>query len=99
MAPEIMLQMPYGCAVDVWSLGVVLLELVVGKKRLRAVGFLSLMRADEGTAAIERLWHSTPGKLARNAALRDLVFKMLDYNSRTRPTATALLEQHPFVTG
>lgn len=86
MAPEIVTRKEYDQKVDVWSLGVMIIEMIEGEppylkeNPLRALYLI----ATNGTPQVEN-----PDSLSR--ALREFMFACLEVNPADRPTANALL--------
>ncbi|KAJ9075070.1 hypothetical protein DSO57_1000351 [Entomophthora muscae] len=86
MAPEIVTRKEYDQKVDVWSLGVMIIEMIEGEppylkeNPLRALYLI----ATNGTPQVEN-----PDSLSR--ALKEFMFSCLEVNPADRPTASDLL--------
>jgi serine/threonine protein kinase len=97
MAPEVVSQRDYDCKVDIWSLGIMAIEMVEGQppyideEPLKALYLIATI----GTPKLKR-----PENLSSN--LRDFLRKSLEVNIAKRPDSTELLQvfrkitQHPF---
>jgi serine/threonine protein kinase len=91
MAPEIIKQIPYGNKVDIWSLGIMTMEMIEGEppyldeEPLKALYLIAT--------------HGTP-KLANpegvSEELKDFLAVTLEVSPEKRPSATDLLN-HPFI--
>ncbi|ROL50555.1 Serine/threonine-protein kinase PAK 6 [Anabarilius grahami] len=91
MAPEVVSKTPYGTEVDVWSLGIMVVEMVDGEPPYFS---------ETPIAAMKRL-RDEPAPTARNASkispvLRDFLDSMLTCDPVQRANAGDLL-QHPFM--
>ncbi|XP_035380473.1 serine/threonine-protein kinase PAK 6b [Electrophorus electricus] len=91
MAPEVISKIPYGTEVDVWSLGIMVVEMVEGEPPYFS---------DTPVAAMKRL-RDEPAPSVRNTnkispVLRDFLDSMLTRNPMERATASKLLG-HPFL--
>ncbi|XP_053553879.1 serine/threonine-protein kinase PAK 6 [Bombina bombina] len=87
MAPEVIMRSSYGTEVDIWSLGIMVIEMVDGEPPYFS---------DSPVQAMKRLRDSPPPKL-RNShkaspILRDFLERMLVRESSERATAPALLD-------
>ncbi|KAG8560468.1 hypothetical protein GDO81_014995 [Engystomops pustulosus] len=87
MAPEVIMRLSYGTEVDIWSLGIMVIEMVDGEPPYFS---------DSPVQAMKRLRDSPPPKL-RNAhkaspILRDFLDRMLTREATERATAQELLD-------
>lgn len=87
MAPEVIMRLSYGTEVDIWSLGIMVIEMVDGEPPYFS---------DSPVQAMKRLRDSPPPKL-RNShkaspILRDFLDRMLTREAAERATAQELLD-------
>lgn len=91
MAPEVISRQPYGTEVDIWSLGIMIIEMVDGEPPLFDEPPLPAMR---------RIRDMEPPKLKNahkiSSGLQNFLNKMLVRDPSQRATAEELL-QHPFL--
>uniref|UniRef100_A0AAY5EJ75 non-specific serine/threonine protein kinase n=2 Tax=Electrophorus TaxID=8004 RepID=A0AAY5EJ75_ELEEL len=91
MAPEVISKSPYGTEVDVWSMGIMVVEMVDGEPPYFS---------ETPVAAMKRL-RDEPAPTVRNVqqvspVLKDFLDRMLTRDPVERASATDLLE-HPFL--
>ena len=91
MAPEIFNREEYAFSVDIWSLGVLAYELLVG------IGPFQCKNIEELKVA-QRAGVEFPVNTATSDLAKDLVRRMLAYNPANRPSLSDL-QGHPFFTG
>jgi len=89
MPPEMILSIPHGTPADIWSLGICLLELIIGtppnrKSPIRAM----FLAATEGIAI--------PDIEKRSAEFLDFIARCLQIDQTKRATSSELL-RHPFL--
>ncbi|KAG6935669.1 p21 (RAC1) activated kinase 6, partial [Chelydra serpentina] len=91
MAPEVISRAPYTTEVDIWSLGIMVIEMVDGEPPYFS---------DSPVQAMKRLRDSSPPKLKNShktsPVLRDFLERMLTRDPLERATAEELLD-HPFL--
>ncbi|XP_062824259.1 serine/threonine-protein kinase PAK 6 isoform X2 [Anolis carolinensis] len=91
MAPEVISRSPYTTEVDIWSLGIMVIEMVDGEPPYFS---------DSPVQAMKRLRDSPPPKIKNShktsPVLRDFLERMLTRDPLERATAQELLD-HPFL--
>ena len=90
MSPEVISRIPYGTEVDIWSLGIMLVEMVEGEPPYFDEPPLTAMRMIRDIAGPELHYK------AKSAQLRSFLQLLLTRDSVRRPTALELLH-HPFI--
>ncbi|XP_067895810.1 serine/threonine-protein kinase PAK 4-like isoform X1 [Heterodontus francisci] len=91
MAPEVIARLPYGPEVDIWSLGIMVMEMVDGEPPYFS---------DSPVEAMKMLRDNPPPRLKLehkvSPILRDFLGRMLVHDVTERATSTELLA-HPFL--
>ncbi|XP_065111159.1 serine/threonine-protein kinase PAK 6 [Paramisgurnus dabryanus] len=91
MAPEVISKSPYGTEVDVWSLGIMVVEMVDGEPPYFSETPVAAMKRlrDELAPSVRNVHQVSP-------VLKDFLDRMLTRDPLERASATDLLE-HPFL--
>ncbi|XP_070704878.1 serine/threonine-protein kinase PAK 6-like [Pempheris klunzingeri] len=91
MAPEVISKTPYGTEVDVWSLGIMVVEMVDGEPPYFSDTPISAMKKlrDEAAPSVKNIHKVSP-------VLKDFLGCMLTRDTQQRSSAAELLE-HPFL--
>ncbi|XP_030213110.1 serine/threonine-protein kinase PAK 6 [Gadus morhua] len=91
MAPEVISKSPYGTEVDVWSLGIMVVEMVDGEPPYFSETPVAAMKRlrDEHAPTVRNVSQISP-------VLKDFLDRMLTRDPMERASATDLLE-HPFL--
>ncbi|XP_071323422.1 serine/threonine-protein kinase PAK 6-like isoform X2 [Trachinotus anak] len=91
MAPEVISKTPYGTEVDIWSLGIMVVEMVDGEPPYFSDTPITAMKKlrDEAAPSVKNIQRVSP-------VLKDFLGCMLTRNTLQRRSAAALLE-HPFL--
>ncbi|XP_024858775.2 serine/threonine-protein kinase PAK 6-like [Kryptolebias marmoratus] len=91
MAPEVISKMPYGTEVDIWSLGIMVVEMVDGEPPYFNETPISAMKKlrDEPVPSVKNIQRVSP-------VLKDFLSCMLTRDTQQRSSASDLLE-HPFL--
>ncbi|KAM4521994.1 serine/threonine-protein kinase PAK 6-like isoform 1-T2 [Odontesthes bonariensis] len=91
MAPEVISKIPYGTEVDVWSLGIMVVEMVDGEPPYFSDTPIIAMKKlrDEAAPSIKNIQRVSP-------VLKGFLDAMLTCDTERRSSATDLLE-HPFL--
>ncbi|KAM8725296.1 serine/threonine-protein kinase PAK 6-like isoform 2-T2 [Acanthopagrus schlegelii] len=91
MAPEVISKRPYGTEVDVWSLGIMVVEMVDGEPPYFSDTPITAMKKlrDEAAPSVKNLHRVSP-------VLKDFLGCMLTRDTKQRSSASDLLE-HPFL--
>ncbi|KAL6478035.1 hypothetical protein MHYP_G00138700 [Metynnis hypsauchen] len=91
MAPEVISKSPYGTEVDVWSMGIMVVEMVDGEPPYFSETPVAAMKRlrDEPAPTIRNIQQVSP-------VLKDFLDRMLTRDPLERASATDLLE-HPFL--
>ncbi|XP_033181771.1 serine/threonine-protein kinase PAK 6-like isoform X2 [Anabas testudineus] len=91
MAPEVISKTPYGTEVDVWSLGIMVVEMVDGEPPYFSETPIAAMKKlrDEPAPTVKNIQRVSP-------VLKDFLGCMLTRDTLQRSSATDLLE-HPFL--
>ncbi|CAJ1077823.1 serine/threonine-protein kinase PAK 6-like [Xyrichtys novacula] len=91
MAPEVIAKRPYGTEVDIWSLGIMVVEMVDGEPPYFSDTPINAMKKlrDETAPSVKNIHRVSP-------VLKDFLSCMLTRDTQQRSSATDLLE-HPFL--
>uniref|UniRef100_A0A671TW61 non-specific serine/threonine protein kinase n=1 Tax=Sparus aurata TaxID=8175 RepID=A0A671TW61_SPAAU len=91
MAPEVISKRPYGTEVDVWSLGIMVVEMVDGEPPYFSDTPITAMKKlrDEAAPSVKSIHRVSP-------VLKDFLGCMLTRDTKQRSSAADLLE-HPFL--
>lgn len=91
MAPEVIAKTPYGTEVDIWSLGIMVVEMVDGEPPYFSDTPITAMKKlrDETAPSVKNVQRVSP-------VLKDFLGCMLTRDTLQRSSATDLLE-HPFM--
>uniref|UniRef100_UPI0037E7436E serine/threonine-protein kinase PAK 6b isoform X1 n=2 Tax=Semicossyphus pulcher TaxID=241346 RepID=UPI0037E7436E len=91
MAPEVISKRPYGTEVDIWSLGIMVVEMVDGEPPYFSDTPINAMKKlrDEAAPSVKNIQRVSP-------VLKDFLDCMLTRDTLQRSSAAALLE-HPFL--
>ncbi|XP_077949980.1 serine/threonine-protein kinase PAK 6 isoform X2 [Gasterosteus aculeatus] len=91
MAPEVISKTPYGTEVDIWSLGIMVVEMVDGEPPYFSDTPITAMKKlrDEAAPTVKNIHRMSP-------VLKDFLSCMLTRDTQQRSCATDLLE-HPFL--
>ncbi|XP_051265101.1 serine/threonine-protein kinase PAK 6b [Dicentrarchus labrax] len=91
MAPEVISKTPYGTEVDVWSLGIMVVEMVDGEPPYFSDTPITAMKKlrDETAPSVKNIQRVSP-------VLKDFLDRMLTRDTQQRSSATDLLG-HPFL--
>ncbi|XP_028677264.1 serine/threonine-protein kinase PAK 6 [Erpetoichthys calabaricus] len=91
MAPEVITKAPYGTEVDIWSLGIMVVEMVDGEPPYFSETPVQAMKRlrDQPAPTVKNIQKLSP-------ILKDFLDRMLTRDPLERATATELLE-HPFI--
>ncbi|KAF9895509.1 signal transducing kinase of the PAK, partial [Lobosporangium transversale] len=100
MAPEVVTRKEYGPKVDIWSLGIMAIEMLEGeppylnenplRRTYKKFVFTLYLIATNGTPTLQQ-----PDKVSTD--FKSFLDLSLEVDPEKRPTATALLK-HPFIT-
>ncbi|XP_029282157.1 LOW QUALITY PROTEIN: serine/threonine-protein kinase PAK 6-like [Cottoperca gobio] len=91
MAPEVISKTPYGTEVDIWSLGIMVVEMVDGEPPYFSDTPITAMKKlrDEAAPSVKNIHRVSP-------VLKDFLGCMLTRDTKQRSSAANLL-QHPFL--
>ncbi|CAN9508012.1 unnamed protein product [Ophioblennius macclurei] len=91
MSPEVISKTPYGTEVDIWSLGIMVVEMVDGEPPYFSETPISAMKKlrDEAAPSVRNIQKVSP-------ILKDFLDRMLTRDTEQRSSAKALLD-HPFL--
>merc|ERR1711953_1487111 len=90
MSPEVISRIPYGTEVDIWSLGIMMVEMLDGEPPYFDEPPLTAMRMIRDISGPDLQYK------AKSEPLRSFLHLLLTRDSVRRPTALELL-QHPFI--
>ena len=88
-SPEMILEKGYDTRVDIWAIGILIFELMVGREPFKKDGLHSMK---ENILQLRINWPSSMNILAKN-----LITRILKFNPNERPTLKEILE-HQFIT-
>ncbi|XP_068565272.1 serine/threonine-protein kinase PAK 6b isoform X2 [Cebidichthys violaceus] len=91
MAPEVISKTPYGTEVDIWSLGIMVVEMLDGEPPYFSDTPINAMKKlrDEAAPSVKNVHRVSP-------VLKDFLGRMLTRDTQQRSRASDLLE-HPFL--
>ena len=88
-SPEMILEKGYDTRVDIWAIGILIFELMVGREPFKKDGMHTMK---ENILQLRINWPSSMNFLAK-----DLIKRILRYNPNERPTLEEILD-HQFIT-
>jgi len=92
MSPEIMCEQPYSFKSDIWSLGMILYELVIGQCCFKGDDKLEILKN------IQEGFYDIPTDIKLSLECRKFINDCLQYNPKNRISWEQILI-HPFITG
>ena len=90
MAPELLKEKEYSYEIDIWSLGIIIYEILIGKTPFETQHFEELLRK------LNKLDYSFPKNIKISDDAKDLISKILVEDPSKRPTLEQILEHQFF---